>query len=320
MKPEWLLNHEDVLLFFLELVCTVLTSPGSSQVSHSSLYSSNRWSLDAVPYFGQSSPWWLSNSENGSIWNKTKQIKRTPPKNVDVITCGADQRKDFLNSSNVKSENWFSPTAGRDETHWKCSTPVESMHWKVVRTCERVIPFVVSVNRSFVLGEYLQPLVEFLPAVHFSVLHMEKNELNSCSLHDNPTVRYCWRDSIQPTSDIHDLNCSSSAKKSEKRILKRGIEPGEQTNVTENESVESDAAATSSAWKRSGLPCVCRWKAQDDDSTANRKKRVDMMAADGPKRQKEETKVLTAWRFWRNTPQRRTNHNNGRINQSAASR
>lgn len=76
---------------------------------------------------------------------------------------------------------------------------------------------------------------------------------------------------------------------------------------------------SSSAWKRSTLPRVCRRKAQDDDSTANKKKRCDIIAADGPKWEKGETKVVTAWRFWRNTAQQWTNHNNGRINQSVAS-
>ena len=36
---------------------------------------------------------------------------------MDGITCGSDQRKDFLNSANVMSENWLSPTAGKTQNH-----------------------------------------------------------------------------------------------------------------------------------------------------------------------------------------------------------
>lgn len=35
---------------------------------------------------------------------------------MHAITCGSDQRKDFLNSPNVMSENWFRATAGRETT------------------------------------------------------------------------------------------------------------------------------------------------------------------------------------------------------------
>lgn len=42
---------------------------------------------------------------------------------MDAITCGSDQRNDFLNSSNVMSENWFSPTAGRNETRLNICDP-----------------------------------------------------------------------------------------------------------------------------------------------------------------------------------------------------
>lgn len=44
---------------------------------------------------------------------------------MDGITCGSDQRKYFLNSANVMSENWLSPTAGRHETTLNTSHSVK---------------------------------------------------------------------------------------------------------------------------------------------------------------------------------------------------
>lgn len=97
---------------------------------------------------------------------------------MSIITWGSDMRKDFRNSLNVMSENWFSATAGRgnagESTLGWATWNKTLMQTQRGLTCERVVSFIVFVNPLLVLCEYLQSLVVLLQVVPFVVLYMEE--------------------------------------------------------------------------------------------------------------------------------------------------
>lgn len=74
------------------------------------------------------------------------------------------------------SENWFSPTAAGNETGPQSSIINDFIKasYRDILTAKRVVSLIVFVNPPLVFSEYLESLVELLPAVHFVVLYRKR--------------------------------------------------------------------------------------------------------------------------------------------------